>query len=69
MATVYDIKNKERHERIERKMIADHKKKKLVLKPYKVPGDPCKTVFYCHSKERGERKVNEYIREHKAFWL
>lgn len=71
MSIVHEIKKEEQHERIARKMIADHKKatKKVKLKPYPVAGDPCRTVFYCESKERGEKVVNNYKKEHKAFWL
>lgn len=71
MATIDQIKREEQHDRIARKMISEHKKssKKDKLRPYSVPGDPCHTVFYCKSKERGEKKVNGYKQEHKSFWL
>lgn len=69
MATYDEIKDKERHDRKSRKMIADHKKKKIALIPFAVPGDPCRTVFMCKTEEEGKRKVADYKREHQSFWL
>jgi hypothetical protein len=38
-------------------------------KPYRVPGDNNNTTFFCSTPERGQGKVNDYIREHKQYWV
>ena len=42
---------------------------KKATKPYRVPGDNNNTTFFCSSPEIGHTKVNEYLKEHKQYWI
>lgn len=63
------IENQELESNKAKKMIQKHKKHMKNLKPYPVPNDPCRTVFYASTKEKGLKAVENHIKNHKNFWI
>lgn len=68
--SIYDISQDEIQESKGKRMIREHKKrtKGQKLSAFKVPNDPCNTVFFCKDEQRGQHAVSTHIRQHKDFW-
>ena len=68
--TIYEIQLEEQRKKDETKMLRDHKRasKNHKLKPFPVKGDPCNTVFYCKTEERGKASVEKHTLNHKDYW-
>lgn len=55
--TIHSLLEREAEQKAARKLQAKHKVHERILKPFKADS---KTVFYCETKDKAERTINEY---------